>query len=360
MVGAAVFSALGAAFAAFGLQLGTLPAGHVDELLQLLDATLYHDRELARCARPFSVGRACCVHRVIEQTVSHAQACATLHLVFSSGYCTYTWWAIWYSMSCRRVRTRDPCAAFVRALLADAQALFPVFPRPYLSLLAATTAGCPAAADSLRALPSATAFFDADAKLAALELRGANVLVADEGHKAFRDLVQRVRTASDPLCMLHTRPSGGLVTVLHTHKLTRLPTRSRFCPTRPGPADVLQIGPVNMPGRLVEWPQLAEGLDTGRGALVQWRLARPAPERNLGFVLTVAELRSRTDALRAICEKREDAEVLGEVAATLETCSCLLRRCALEPLYSRCRAVFGSQHPTSSWPPTLSVTFTYG
>lgn len=98
---------------------------------------------------------------------------------------------------CRRVWNRAPQAAFVRALIADAHTLFPVFARPYLSLLASATCGTTAAADvlhTLRTLHACTTFFDDDTKVAAVKVRGANVLITDAEHPAMRGIVLKVRS----------------------------------------------------------------------------------------------------------------------------------------------------------------------
>jgi hypothetical protein len=89
----------------------------------------------------------------------------------------------------------------------------------------------------------------------------------------------------------------------------------------------MQIGAVRSPGHVVEWPKLAEGLDTGRGILVQWRLADLEPESSLGLVLTIHELQSRADALQRICESRKSLGLVDDVASTMEACTRLLSRC---------------------------------
>jgi hypothetical protein len=98
---------------------------------------------------------------------------------------------------CRRVWNRAPQAAFVRALIADAHTLFPVFEKPYLSLLASASRGTSAAADvlhTLRTLHACTTYFDDGAKLAAVKVRGANVSIKDAEHPAMRSIIQKVRS----------------------------------------------------------------------------------------------------------------------------------------------------------------------
>ena len=80
----------------------------------------------------------------------------------------------------------------MQSLLADASALFPVFPRPYLSLLGSVTANSSTASDSLHGLKTATMFFDAEIKASALQLHGRNVLVRDERHAAYVDMLDKV------------------------------------------------------------------------------------------------------------------------------------------------------------------------
>jgi hypothetical protein len=100
-----------------------------------------------------------------------------------------------FRTACRQVWKRAPQALFVRTLLTDALTLFPALPCPALALLAACATGASSAGDAsevLRRLPSATAFFDGDARLSVIELRGSNALVRDARHTAYQSMVSKV------------------------------------------------------------------------------------------------------------------------------------------------------------------------
>ena len=88
-----------------------------------------------------------------------------------------------------------PDAAFVRRLLQQAHALFPVFPQPYVSLLGSTSLGTAAAPDVMRTLSElteCTAYMDETAKAAALAVRGSEAHITDPSHPALRSIVSKV------------------------------------------------------------------------------------------------------------------------------------------------------------------------
>ena len=84
----------------------------------------------------------------------------------------------------------------MRDLLQQAQRLFPVFPCPFVSLLAATARGGRAAADALhclRTLATVTVYFDAAAARRVLAVRGDKARVLDADDATMRSVLAKVR-----------------------------------------------------------------------------------------------------------------------------------------------------------------------
>lgn len=99
---------------------------------------------------------------------------------------------------CRAVWDVDNLAAgFVRRILVDGADLFPVFPAPFMAVMAAACTGSAASQQvelQLEGLRAFTHYFDAATALQALRVRGGEVSVVDFDHPVIR-AVRQVRAS---------------------------------------------------------------------------------------------------------------------------------------------------------------------
>lgn len=98
---------------------------------------------------------------------------------------------------------------------------------------------------------------------------------------------------------------------------------------KPQHGSYMQVAPIYGEGVRINMPVLAERLVVGEGWLVQWSLQQTS-NTGLGLTLLVEEVLDRAEKLRQFCVAQENLEVVHNVAATLQSCSKLLAKCALE------------------------------
>ncbi|NJR43703.1 MAG: hypothetical protein HC767_14680 [Akkermansiaceae bacterium] len=91
----------------------------------------------------------------------------------------------------------------------------------------------------------------------------------------------------------------------------------------------MQVAPIYGEGVLINMPVLAERLIVGEGVLVQWSLQQTS-NTGLGLTLLVEEVLDRADKLQQFCLSQENLDVVHNVAATLQSCSKLVSKCAFE------------------------------